>query len=252
MKVLYLTATGNSLYVAKRIGGELISIPRAAKEGKYEFSDDKVGLVFPIYGLAVPAFVESFIAKARLESPYVFAVMTYGMYDGGAANHLVQIAKGAGIKISYVRTIKMVDSWVLGFDTAKQIEEVEKKDIEGHLANIVSEVGKGEIRAPKASTFGKMLSKAYGGRGKFAIGPGVAKDFTVEDTCVGCGTCASVCAMGNVKLKDKRPQFGANCMSCLACTHNCPKNSIRVRKEKSRARYRNENVSLGEIKDSNH
>ncbi len=33
MTVLYFSATGNSLAVAKRIGGNLISIPQAVKEG---------------------------------------------------------------------------------------------------------------------------------------------------------------------------------------------------------------------------
>ncbi|SPW87228.1 Uncharacterised protein [Enterococcus faecium] len=32
MTILYFTATGNSLYVAKRLGGKLISIPQMIKE----------------------------------------------------------------------------------------------------------------------------------------------------------------------------------------------------------------------------
>ena len=31
MKIFYFTATGNSLYVAKRFGGELYSIPKVLK-----------------------------------------------------------------------------------------------------------------------------------------------------------------------------------------------------------------------------
>lgn len=37
MKILYFTATGNSLYVAKRLGGECYSIPKLMKEGQFEF-----------------------------------------------------------------------------------------------------------------------------------------------------------------------------------------------------------------------
>ena len=44
MTILYFTATGNSLYVAKRLGGKLISIPQMIKENKYEFSDERIGL----------------------------------------------------------------------------------------------------------------------------------------------------------------------------------------------------------------
>ncbi|SPW41113.1 Uncharacterised protein [Enterococcus faecium] len=49
MTILYFTATGNSLYVAKRLGGKLISIPQMIKENKYEFSDERIGIVFPVF-----------------------------------------------------------------------------------------------------------------------------------------------------------------------------------------------------------
>lgn len=49
MKLLYFTATGNSLYIAKSFGGELISIPSMVKSGTFEFSDDKIGIIFPVY-----------------------------------------------------------------------------------------------------------------------------------------------------------------------------------------------------------
>jgi ferredoxin len=247
MKVLYLTATGNSLYVAKSIGGELISIPQTVKAGKLEFSDDKVGLVFPVYGLAVPQYIEEFLRKAKLDSPYIFAVLTYGMMDGNASGQLARIGNDRGINFSYIRTIKMVDNWLPNFDMEAQIRNAGKKQIEEHLKEIVSEISKGEKRSPDASALGKLMSKAYGGSSKFAIGPGVAKDFSVEESCVGCGTCVSVCPMDNVELKEKRPVFGARCSNCLACAHLCPKNSIHLKKEKSRARFRNEHVSLNEI-----
>ena len=35
MKIFYYTATGNSLDVAKRIGGQLYSIPQLLKENNY-------------------------------------------------------------------------------------------------------------------------------------------------------------------------------------------------------------------------
>ncbi len=49
MKILYFTASGNSLHVAKSFGCETLSIPKMIKQGKYEFTDDKIGIVFPLY-----------------------------------------------------------------------------------------------------------------------------------------------------------------------------------------------------------
>ncbi len=39
MTIFYFTATGNSLAVAKRVGGELISIPKALKDGESGYED---------------------------------------------------------------------------------------------------------------------------------------------------------------------------------------------------------------------
>jgi flavodoxin len=47
MKILYFTGTGNSLAVAKRIGGELLSIPQEIHKKEMTYSDDAIGLVFP-------------------------------------------------------------------------------------------------------------------------------------------------------------------------------------------------------------
>ena len=76
------------------------------------------------------------------------------------------------------------------------------------------------------------------------------KNFFVEDNCNGCKTCEKVCPVDNIKV-DKKPTFTNNCQRCLACTHNCPQNAIRLKNEKSRARFINPNVTLKEIIESN-
>ncbi len=49
MKILYFTSTGNNLYIAKQIGGELLSIPQLVKDNIYDIEDDCVGIVFPVF-----------------------------------------------------------------------------------------------------------------------------------------------------------------------------------------------------------
>mgnify|MGYP006935980735 CR=1 FL=1 len=51
MKVCYFTATGNCLYVAKRIGSEALSIPQLMKQDRIELTDDAVGILCPVYGV---------------------------------------------------------------------------------------------------------------------------------------------------------------------------------------------------------
>ena len=54
MTIFYFTATGNSLAVAKRVGGELISIPKALKDGESGYEDDVIGFVFPDFDGSLP------------------------------------------------------------------------------------------------------------------------------------------------------------------------------------------------------
>ena len=63
MKILYFTSTGNSLYVAKSLGGEVYSIAKMLKRGKLEFKDEKIGFVFPVYAMVGSAFGERVFTK---------------------------------------------------------------------------------------------------------------------------------------------------------------------------------------------
>ena len=58
--------------------------------------------------------------------------------------------------------------------------------------------------------------------------PKRVKKFWVNDTCIGCGTCARICSRGNIMLQDKRPAFSTDCIGCLSCVQFCPKEAINV------------------------
>ena len=72
MKTCYFTATGNSLYVAKQIGGEVLSIPQLMKEGQLVLHDDAVGIICPVYGGEMPKMVRKFLKKASIRTEYPF------------------------------------------------------------------------------------------------------------------------------------------------------------------------------------
>ena len=44
MTVLYFSSTGNSLYIAKRIGGKLFSIPEYMHKEVFYIEDSEVGM----------------------------------------------------------------------------------------------------------------------------------------------------------------------------------------------------------------
>lgn len=246
MKILYFTATGNCLYVAKSFGGENYSIPKLVKEGQFTIEDDKIGIVFPIYNLSVPKLIEDFLDKVKLKSNYIFAVATYGMIAGGASRHLLEIGKRNGIHFSYINELIMVDNYLPGLEMKKQVNSQGRKHIEENLDKIVKDVETKRLYIKKHSIITKPLRQLslIMERGNFE------KDFRTEDSCNGCKTCEKVCPVNNIKV-EKKPVFYQNCQNCLACIHNCPQKAIHHKKEKSRERFRNEHISLKEIVNAN-
>ena len=75
MKIFYFTGTGNSLAAAKRLKGELISIPQVMKTGSFVFEDEEIGVIFPLYCLNPPKMVRTFLSKAQFHTEYLFAVL---------------------------------------------------------------------------------------------------------------------------------------------------------------------------------
>ena len=92
MTVLYFSSTGNCLYVAKRIGGDKMSIPICIEENVREIEDNEIGIVFPIYGLCIPPFIEDFIKNISVDCEYFFAIATYGFFPGAVCGQLKEIS----------------------------------------------------------------------------------------------------------------------------------------------------------------
>lgn len=251
MTVLYFTSTGNCLYVAKKIGGKLYSIPQAIKTNTYAFEDDAIGLVFPVYGLCVPPYITAFLSKAHFKTGYLFAVLTYGFYDGGAISHLQETAEKHGLHFTYISKLKMAENYLPGFEMKKQLQKEPQKQIDEHLRQIFSDVKARKQSIQNSSWFDRFMTNTHLKNYGYKISEGETKKYHIANNCNGCGTCVKVCPTGNIKLNVEKPVFGTKCLSCLACTQNCPQNAIRMDGEKSTARFRNRNISLEEIVDAN-
>ena len=83
--VFYFTATGNSLYIAKQLENEPVSIPQVINNPTLTFEDDKIGIVCPVYGHEMPKMVKEFIRKATFKTDYFYIILTFGALHGGAA-----------------------------------------------------------------------------------------------------------------------------------------------------------------------
>ncbi len=237
MKIFYFTTTGNSLAVARAIGGELFSLVSAASSGCVEWDDDEaVGVVCPVYFGELPRSVSEFLGRVTLRAPYRFLVLTCGTTPAFA------VTDRHGW--DYVASIRMVDNYFPMFDVARQMRELPSKHVRENLALIVDEVGRRAVKRERVTFFGRV---AGWWMRLFPLPSDAYSRFYTAGGCNGCATCVSLCPIGNIVMKDGRPEIGKRCLTCGACYHNCPSAAIRYRGEKSCVQYRHEGVSLRDI-----
>ena len=251
MTICYFSATGNCLYVSKRIGGTLLSIPQLMKQDAIEIADDAVGNVAPVYAAEMPMMVKDFLTKAKIKTDYFFFVYTYGMGYGEAFAHVELLCREKGLKLSYINAIQMVDNYLPGFEMQNQIDTLPKKNVEGQIEKLLSDITN-RIETPvKVSTADKTQMAMYQKMlAKRILRKDTAQGYIVNDNCTRCGICAKVCPADNIAVTDK-VRFANRCEVCYACLHNCPQNAIHMKNEKSSVRFRNEHIILKDIIEAN-
>ena len=265
--IFYFTGTGNCLYVARQLADEnteLLSIPQMMNQGRTDFEADEIGLVYPIYGHMPPYMVRQFLKKARLKADYTFAVLTFGARKCNAVEILDGITRKAGWRFSYLSTLMMVDNWLPNFDMNEQVKM--DKHIPENLAVIKDDINKQKHWMQPASE--EEREQHAGFMAYTGIDPEVGflkkseKYFVITDRCIGCGVCTDVCPRGNYSLTGNGVKTSGDCEFCFACIQNCPQKAIKFAKVEDdpllvngemnpEARYRNEHISLIDIKRAN-
>ena len=250
--VFYFTGTGNSLYAARQLEDNPVSIPQVMREGTLTFQAETIGVVCPVYGHEVPAMVKEFLKKTSFQTDYFYMVLTYGNRHGGAVELARELCRSCGIEPAYMNELLMADNWLPSFDMEEQKRL--DKNVEGQLAAIREDVrARRRLIAPVTDS-DRAAHQEFLSRMSQMPEDAWQHLLLVTEDCVGCGICERVCPSGSIHVTDgKAVHTPGKCQTCLACIHACPHRAIQltVPEKNPEARYRNEHVTLEEIIRSN-
>ena len=231
-KVFYFSATGNSLFAAKRIAAEL---PGEAESilnyGGEKVEAERIVIVSPVHAFGLPAFTADFIRGLDTPSP-VWIVLTYGGALMGAERTAYAQAKEAGLDIRAVFTVKMVENFTVFVPVPRGFGRNALKKAPARIAGVTQRIKENAAFEPKRKNGGRPDSADMRSGWN-----NMGRRFSVTEDCVGCGKCARICPAGNITMNNGRPEFGESCTGCLACYHRCPKKAIRYGKFKFKFRY---------------
>ena len=113
--IFYFSATGNSLYIARQLGGDeatLLSISQEIHNEHPDYEAEEIGFVCPVYCFIPPAIVQDFIARSSFKADYFFTVGTYGAHSTIFPEFVDDLAKKHGFQMNYISTIQMVDTYL--------------------------------------------------------------------------------------------------------------------------------------------
>ena len=253
--LFYFTATGNSLYVAKQLESDPISIPQELRKADRHYKADSIGIVCPLFEFEVPKLVKDFIRESAFEADYFYLIVTYGCHHGGVAGRTQAWLESIGRKADYVNTIIMHDNALIVFDMNQQRSIEEEKQVDAHIAAIKADIcaRKPYVQEAPADEIDfyqnfKEWIRQTGPMYSFPL-------YQVTDSCIACGTCTQVCPRGCIRLDGGKPVYDyRHCANCMACIQACPAKAIRFAAAKEpnpQARYRNPHITLGEIIQAN-
>ncbi|MDE5982464.1 MAG: EFR1 family ferrodoxin [Duncaniella sp.] len=233
--ILYFSGTGNSRYVAERLGallGDKVVPMFPDKKPAMLADDNRLIWVFPIYSWGVPPIVRRVISTLTItDRPTIdcYMVATCGD-DIGHANRMWRrdISRRGWTPVA-TYSVQMPNNYVCmkGFDVdAPETAESKIAASRQRIAAIAYRI-KSRTETDDAVTGSWPWIKTaiiYPWFVRNAMSP---RKFRWTEDCISCGKCAHVCPLRNITMdSDNHPSWGDNCAFCLACYHICPRHAV--------------------------
>ncbi|WP_026885569.1 EFR1 family ferrodoxin [Clostridium beijerinckii] len=261
--IFYFTGTGNSLMLSRDLADEIgdariISIPKAIQESEIDVSGECVGFVFPLYYQVMPVIVQDFIKKLQLnKSKYIFAVVNSRSFQGYALTQLSNLLSEQGTELAAGFHLLLPYNYIINPLGIKPPSDSKRDDLFRQEKLKVKEIAgiikvRKRIGIEKKPLLKHVHPYSFFKKEKLASKLiNEAKNFQVDNRCISCERCKSVCPVNNIEIVNGRPKWNDRCQQCLACINWCPKNAIEYKNITLRKkRYTNPLVTVKDMSES--
>lgn len=244
--IFYFSGTGNSRYAAQQlaalIGDTAQDISAYVRSGAGDtFRDDRPFVfVAPVYVAAPALSLLDFLKNSSFRgNKKAYFVMTCAGTMSGSPAFCRKAAEEKGLEYMGTAQLMLPQNYIAYF-SMKSAEENGKIIA---AAQPVLETLAGAINLEKPFQDPKVNKLEYLST-LLILKPYyrwfiTTKNFRVEADCIGCGKCEKACPLGNIRMENGLPVWGANCTHCMACINLCPKDAIEYGKGSiGKTRYR--------------
>lgn len=247
----YFSGTGNTLFAAQTLASQLgdcdfFRVYDVLRDPHLLESYPRVGFLFPVYGCGLPHIIRELIPAigAELEGKDYFAVITAGAMPCDVPKQFLDLMSENGLYLRYVTTVDMPDNYTVTFTAPNdRMIELAMRTAERKLAVIAADIQNNVTRQPR---FG---FKGFSAFNRLFLSDGISRDenYILTAACDGCGLCAKLCPVDNIRMENGKPVFLHRCEFCLGCFNRCPKGAINYgRKTIRKKRYVNPKVRFFE------
>ncbi|HEX3021828.1 MAG TPA: EFR1 family ferrodoxin [Lachnospiraceae bacterium] len=241
--ILYFGGTGNTKYVANRIGKVMNELGSLIKIHSIEEMDTINPNTFDLIILGCPKYYEypvldfvDYLKRSLPKSDKTIPTMVFCTQAAHLETNFRKIERilmQKNYRVTVTRSFQIANNMVIfnAFpltDKEKVQANIDKLDRE--LKPLLRDFIDGKERKESPGFLFRMVTH-LSGVAFTKLFPVFGMKYSISNQCIGCGLCVKKCPRRNIKMLGGRPRFGRNCLFCMRCITICPKQAILYRKK---------------------